>query len=231
MSLLFGLICVLLLSFGMFSLTGLYSHSGFNLGNRSTVYGSLLIAFLLATFFSANKKSIIFLLLIFLFPVFGLSDYWKSWNTHQKKLINGIHTNQKLSKLTSDSTLLILGNMYSKIGPFSHIEFFIAPWLVSNIFRDSVKSRHILALTSHISLKDNSLIDLKYGDKYPLTNNIYVYDSEKNYVNKVSISDVSNLLVQRPKEIRHWVQLMRGTWIQDSIVWLSPRLSHLFPPC
>ena len=46
-SLYIGLISVLLLSFGMFALTGLYSHSAFNLGNRTTVYGSLFIAFLL----------------------------------------------------------------------------------------------------------------------------------------------------------------------------------------
>ena len=71
----------------MYALTGLYSHSAFNLGNRSTVYGSLLIAFLLVSFLPANKKSVIFLLIIFLAPVFGLSDHWKSWNVHQRTII------------------------------------------------------------------------------------------------------------------------------------------------
>ena len=65
-SLFIGLISVLLLSFGMFALTGLYSHSAFNLGNRTTVYGSLLIAFLLVALLPANKKSTVFLLIIFL---------------------------------------------------------------------------------------------------------------------------------------------------------------------
>jgi len=93
-SLCFGLVCILLLSFGMFALTGFYSHSAFNLGNRTTIYGSLLIAFLLSIL-PINTKSVVLLSLIFIIPVFGLSDYWKSWNVYQKTVIENIHTNQE----------------------------------------------------------------------------------------------------------------------------------------
>jgi len=36
------------------------------------------------------------------------------------------------------------------------------------------------------------------------------------------------LLADRPREIRHWVQLAKGSWIESGIVSLSPRLAYLF---
>ena len=227
-SLLAGLISVLILSFGMYALTGLYSHSAFNLGNRSTVYGSLLIAFLLATLLPANKKSVVFLLIIFLAPVFGLSDHWKSWNSHQKIVIENIKNNQKLKEIETNSTLIVTGNIYSKLGPFAHIEFFSMPWNVSTIFKDSVRTKNIVALTPYVVINDDYLIDPKFGGKYSLENKLYVYESEDNLVREISSKDVPELIKQQPKIIRHWVQLFKDTWVQNIIVWLSPRLVYLF---
>ena len=227
-SLYIGLISVLILSFGMYALTGLYSHSAFNLGNRSTVYGSLFIAFLLVTFLPANKKSLVFLLIIFLAPVLGLSDHWKSWNSHQKIVIENIKNNQKLKEIETNSTLIVTGNIYSKLGPFAHIEFFSMPWNVKAIFEDQVKTKNIVALTPNIALRDGFLINSKFGGQYSLSNKLYVYDSEKNLVNRISASEVPELIAQQPKLVRHWVQLFKNTWIQDVIVRLSPRLVYLF---
>jgi hypothetical protein len=227
-SLYIGIISVVLLSFAMFSLTGHYSHSAFNLGNRTTVYGSLIIAFLLAAILPANKKSVIFLLIIFLAPVFGLSDHWKSWNSHQKIIIENIKNNQDLKKIESNSTLIVTRNIYSKLGPFSHIEFFSMPWNVSAIFEGQVKTKNIVALISYIALRDGFLIDPKFGGQYSLSNKLYVYDSEKNLVNRISASEVPELIAQQPKLVRHWVQLFKDTWVQNIIVWLSPRLVYLF---
>jgi hypothetical protein len=102
------------------------------------------------------------------------------------------------------------------------------PWLVDSIFQDSVRSKDIIALTPYIFYKDAFLEDSKFGKKYSLSNNIFVYDSEHDSVKKISSSDLSQLLIRQPKEIRHWVQLTRDTWIQDCVVWLSPRLIYLF---
>ena len=226
--LLFGFIIVALLSFGMFALTGLYSHSAFNLGNRTTIYGSLLIAFLLATLLPANKKSIVILLLIFVVPVFGLSDHWKSWNIHQKTIIENIQQNPSLKNVDKNSTLLVTGNLYSKLGPFSHIEFFSMPWHVGAIFDNYAKSRKIVALTPYTSFKNELLIDEKYGLNYPLLNKIYVYDSVDDSVKEINKSNVNELIQQQSNELRHWIQLAKDTWIQKSIVWLSPRLNYLF---
>ena len=227
-SLYFGLIGVLLLSFSMFALTGLYSHSTFNLGNRTTVYGSLLIAFLLAGLLPANKKSVVFLLIIFIVPVFGLSDHWKSWNSHQKIVIENIKNNQSLKEIESNSTLIVTGNIYSKLGPYAHIEFFSMPWNVNAIFKGSVKTKNIVALTPYVAIEDNYLVDLKFGAKYPLTNKLYVYDSEKNSVREISSLKMPELITKQPIVVRHWVQLFKGTWIQDIVVGLSPRLVYLF---
>ena len=226
--LLFGFIGVVLLSFAMYSLTGLYTHSAFNLGNRTTIYGSLLIAFLLATLLPANKKSIVILLLIFVVPVFGLSDHWKSWNIHQKTIIENIQQNPSLKDIDKNSTLLVTGNLYSKLGPFSHIEFFSMPWNVRAIFNNYTTSREIVALTPYTSFKNELLIDEKYGTNYPLLNKIYVYDSVDNSVKEINKSNVNELIQQQSNELRHWTQLAKDTWIQKSIVWLSPRLNYLF---
>ena len=226
--LLFGFIGVVLLSFAMYSLTGLYTHSAFNLGNRSTIYGSLLIAFLLATFLPANKKSIVILLLIFVVPVFGLSDHWKSWNIHQKTIIENIQQNPSLKDIDKNSTLLVTGNLYSKLGPFSHIEFFSMPWNVGAVFDNYAKSRKIVALTPYTSFRNELLIDEKYGVNYPLLNKIYVYDSVDDSVKEINKSNVNELIQQQSNELRHWTQLAKDTWIQKSIVWLNPRLNYLF---
>ena len=227
-SLYIGLISVLLLSFGMFALTGLYSHSAFNLGNRTTVYGSLFIAFLLAALLPANKKSAIFLLIIFLAPVFGLSDHWKNWNENQKVVIENIKNNQDLKEIESDSTLIITGNLYSKLGEYSHIEFFSMPWNVNAIFHNNTKTKTIVAITPYTEIREGYLVDSKFSRKYSLNNKLYVYDSENDIVREISSVDLPELIEQQPKLIRHWVQLFKDTWIEDVVVWLSPRLVYLF---
>ena len=226
-SLFVGLLSVLLFSFGIYALTGLYHHSAFNLGNRSTVYGSLLIAFLLALL-PLNKKTVVFFALIFILPVFGLSDYWKSWNVHQKQIIANIHTNASLKALEPESTLLVTGNIYSKLGQFSHIEFFSMPWVVNAIFHGWVKSKSVVALAPYIELDNNSLVDPKFGGRYPLGSKLYLYNSEANTVSPIALGAVPQLLTNRPRELRHWVQLAKGTWVESSITYMSPRLAYLF---
>jgi hypothetical protein len=167
-------------------------------------------------------------LLIFVVPVFGLSDHWKSWNIHQKTIIENIQQNPSLKDIDKNSTLLVTGNLYSKLGPFSHIEFFSMPWNVRVIFNNYTTSREIVALTPYTSFKNELLIDEKYGFNYPLLNKIYVYDSVDDSVKEINKSNVNELIQQQSNELRHWTQLAKDTWIQKSIVWLSPRLNYLF---
>ena len=55
-----------------------------------------------------------------------------------------------------------------------------------------------------------------------------MYDSENDIVREISSVDLPELIEQQPKLIRHWVQLFKDTWIEDVVVWLSPRLVYLF---
>ena len=226
-SLYVGLVSIVILSFSMYALTALYPQSAFNLANRSTVYGSLLIAFLMALL-PLNRKTVFFFALIFILPVFGLSDHWKSWNTHQKLIIENINTNIELKKIEPGSTVLVTGNMYSLLGPFSHIDFFVTPRLFTSLFRDLLKKNDVFPLTSNIYLKNSFLIDGKFGVKHALSDKMYVYNSETHSVNMISISAVPKLLAERPREIRHWVQLAKGSWIESSIVYFNPTYARLF---
>lgn len=227
-SLFIGIISVVFLSFAMFSLTGLYSHSAFNLGNRTTIYGSMLIAFLLATFLKKNKVSLLIVIFIFLIPTFSLSDHWKSWNINQKEIIYNINNNDDLKNINSESTLIVIGNNYSKLGPFSHIEFFSMPWHVNAVFKNNTSSNKVIALQPYSILNNDILVDQKYGIKYPLSEKIYLYNSKENTLNLIAKEDIEKILSEQSNVIRHWTQLFKNSWIQDTILWLSPRLKYLF---
>ena len=73
-----------------------------------------------------------------------------------------------------------------------------------------------------------SLIDGKFGGIHSLAHKIYVYNSEDNLVREISLAAVPQILSQRPRLIRHWVQLAKGTWIESSIVYLNPAYTRLF---
>lgn len=222
-----GLIAVLLLSFGMFSLTGLYSQIAFNLGNRVAVYGSLLIAFLIASL-PLSRKLLAMIAFVFVLPVFGLSDYWKSWNEQQKTIIHAIKVNPDLSRLMKDDILLVSGNMYSRLGPFSHIEFFSMPWTVSAIFKDAVKSDKVMALPPYVYFDGGYLVDPKFGGRVEITKSVYLYKSDEDRLVSVSPGELPDILAKRPPEIRHWIQLIGYGPIRMAILELSPRLDYLF---
>ena len=223
-----SLIIVVLLSFSMFALTGLYSHTAFNLSNRTTIYGSLLLAFLITTYITHKKISLIIITIIFIAPVFGLSDHWKKWNTNQKIIINNITHNEELKITDIDSTVVITGNNYSKLGPFSHIEFFSMPWHVIALFENNTKSKQVIALQNFTELDGEILIDKKYGYTYPLKNKILLYDSNNNSIREISMIELNQVIKKNKKDIRHWSQLTKDSVIHKIIIWLSPRLDYLF---
>ncbi len=226
--LLIGAWSVLLLSLVMFALTGMYVPSPFNLGNRSLVYGSLLVAVLLASM-PINRKNILILWLIFVLPVFGLSDHWKAWNQEQTHVLENISRHDGLRALRETDLLIVTGHIYSKLGPYSHVEFFNMPWVVSSIFKDFASVKHAVALTQTVNFdRSGELVDSKSGERYSLNRNIYIYDSENNALTSATSQDVSRLIMNRPTEIRHWVQLAKGTIVESAIVALSPRLNYLF---
>ena len=224
LSLLGGLITVLLFSFGIYAIADILGHRAFNLGNRLSVYGSLLIAFLLASI-PLTRGWLALLAVCFVIPTFGLSDHWKSWNVTQNKIISSVKNNQDLKNLTESDTLLVADNMYSKLGPFSHIDFFNMPWNVDAIFRKVVKSKNIIPLNTYVHFDGHYLIDEKSDLSIEIVKDIYLYKSADNTLIKISPQQLPDILAKRPPEIRHWVQLVKGPWIEDIISNLSPRFA------
>ena len=227
-----GLIAVVLLSFAMYAITGLNTHSAFNLGNRGTVYGSLLIAFMLSLI-PINKKSIALISLMILLPAFGLSDHWKSWNAKQKVIVENIQSNPELLALESNSIVLVSGNGYSKLGPFSHVEFLNTPYILDALFERQHGAKKFprvqtTPLSPEIDYKNGHIINPHFNYKYELGDNIFLYDSENNVVTKISQDALHQLLLDREKETRHWVQLLENNQVSKIIIWFSPRLAYLF---
>ncbi len=218
-----GLVAVLLVSFGCFAIADILGHRAFNLGDRLSVYGSLLIAFLVA-FTQIRRWLVVLIAICFILPTFGLSDHWKSWNTNQIQLIENVKKNQDLKKLTELDTLLVADNMYSKLGPFSHIDFFNMPWNVNAIFKPVVKCK-IIPLNTYIYLKGNRIIDEKSNVRVDVNNGLYLYQSRNDTLIKISIEQLPKVLADRPVEIRHWVQLFKGSWVASFVEKLSPRLA------
>ncbi len=225
--LLLSFICVFVLSLFMFSLTGLYAQSSFNLGNRVTIYGCLLSC-LLFSLMVRNRIIFTFLLILILLPLFGLSNYWKNWNNQQISIIENINKNEDLKNLESNTTLIITYNLYHKLGKLNHIEFFIQPWVVRSLFRDNVKSESIMALTNHTKISTKEIINLKFNEKIKLNSNIYVYNTNLNSLKKINIEELKYLLNDTDYGKRHWLQLINNNKINTLIISLSPRLAMYF---
>ena len=225
--LLLSLFLVFVISLGMFSLTNAYSQITLGLGNRVTIYGSLFLAVILALM-PLTRINIIVLFIIFILPTFGLSDHWKSWNDKQLIIISKIQENKELAKINSNDQLLIYNNNYSKLGSYSHIEFFSMFWNTETIFKKYVKTKNIVALSQNIKLNNNLLTDIKYNKNYIISKRIYLYNTENNQLNQISKNKLKNILNNLKKEKRHWIQEIENKNIRKFILILSPRLNYLF---
>ena len=222
--LIIALIAVYLLSLIMFSLTGRYIQSPFNLGNRVTIYSSLLVVCIIV-YFIKNKITFITVLLLILFTSLGISDHWKEWNDQQKIIINNINNNKDLKGLTERDTLVISKNLYSKLGKFSHIEFLSQPWIVSPLFSNSLDSNvNKIVISQHTMIKENKIIDKKYNRSILLKENIYKYDTSDDSLIEINYEDLLKYNNEIEKEVRHWAQLIQDENIKKFIIFLSPRL-------
>ncbi len=225
--LLISLFAVFVISLFMFALTNMYSQITFGLGNRVTIYGSLLLSVLIFLIpLSKFRLSIIFI--IFLLPNFGLSEHWKSWNSKQLKIISNINLNDDLNLIGDNDLLLVTQNNYSELGPFSHIEFFSMDWNTRAIFSKKIKTKKIMSLSKNIKLSEGYIIDKKSGEQIKLNENIFLYDSNKNDLRTVKKNEISDILNKTEINKRHWVQFLENTIIKDIILFISPRLSYLF---
>lgn len=228
-SLILSLFCVVFFSFVIFSITGYYSHSPFNLGNRTLIYTSFIASILIISFLPSKKGSLIFLSVFFLLPLFGLSDYWKDWNKYQKLIITSIDQSTILADLPPESLVFITDNIYHKLGAYDHVEFFSMNWNTRTIFNKySSEESQFLALTSYLIMTDNEVIDKKFSESYQLKKNLFLYETRTDELIQISPLELSNLILNKKPAFRHWIQGLKGTRVEKLIIQLNPRLAYIF---
>jgi len=222
------LIALTLSSLGMFAITGYYPSMAFNLGNRVTIYGSLLAAYLIVTV-PIPEKIRRGVLLIFLVAIVGISAHWKQWNQHQMYVIENIKTNKELAAYDGKAPIYVSGNQYSRMGLFSHIEFFSENWVVGSVFKlvghEKLFTR---SLNKRFVYENGVIIDKKYNGEYSVGNTVMVYDSEADQLLEISAQDLNSYINKLPDDKRHWVQLIKNEHLNSLIQKLMPRLKYAF---
>jgi hypothetical protein len=226
--LLISLAVITILALGTFALTGRYPQIAFNLGDRVTIYGSLLISYCLVCFLPARLICTLVFVLV-LFSALGLSAHWKNWTGHQEAIIAQIASNQAIKNLPAKTTLLVSGNQYSKLGPMSHIEFLSENYVVGTAFNIALGDDHQLftnALNRRHNVVDDYLQDKKHDEKIALPADVWIYDSQQDKLFQVSRSKLNLYIETLPQDTRHWLQLLPPGLILNIAVKLMPRLQY-----
>jgi hypothetical protein len=221
-----SLAVVTLSSFAIFAATGRYPQLAFNLGNRTTLWGSLLLAYLVVLI-PGPRPVRITVLAVLAVAMLGISDHWKAWSIHQQAVIGRIASNQGLRAL-GGGEVFVSGNQYSRFGPISHIEFLSEDWVPGSIFA-LVTSKDLRARTINrrFHYRAGHLVDGKYGTEIPVQDHITVYDSERDRVLRVDAEKINDYIGSLPEEKRHWTMLSDNrlvAMIKESALFLMPRL-------
>ena len=227
--LLFGIICVLLLAFGLYALTGYNPQLAFNIGNRTTIFGSLLVSFMIVVFLMNGKMSSTILFAIFVFSVLGISDHWKDWNGKQQTIIRNIAENRDLEQFDKTKVLFVSHNEYSQFGKISHIEFFPNAGQVSVIFKHATgKNYKVTPINRRFCYENDKIVDKKFGSEFEVGDSIYVYDSNSDILERVEANDIKGYIKGLPDDNRHWIQsLDKDNWIRRLALYLMPRLDYV----
>jgi len=221
-----SLLILLALSFLILAATGRYPQICFNLGNRITIYGSLLLTYLIVLM-PAPKKIRLLILSLLIFTILGISDHYKNWNTHQQKIILNMRDNSALKDYRDSRVIYVAGNQYSKYGPISNIEFLSESWVPGSIFRLLfVQPMQVSAINKRFKYEGGYLIDTKYKNRTEVIGYINVYDSEKNELIKVSADGINSYIASLPADNRHWTQVIDNKNIKAIVLKLMPRLRY-----
>ena len=227
--LLYGFISVLVLAFGLYALTGYSPQLAFNLGNRTTIYGSLLISFIIVMFLMNGKRSATIVFAIFILCVLGISDHWKSWNNKQQEIIQNIAKNRDLEQFDNGRWLFVSQNQYSQFGNISHIEFFSDVSMVNAIFKYATgKDYKVTPINRRFSYENDKIVDKKFRSEFEVDGPIYVYDSNSDALARVETHDIKDYIEGLPDDKRHWIQLLdKNNWIRRLALYLMPRLDYV----
>lgn len=215
-----------LFAFLIFAVTGRYPQICFNLGNRVTIHGSLLLTYLIVLL-PRPKIGRLVILGLLIFTVLGISDHWKEWNLHQQKVIAGMRDNADLKNYRDTRMVYFSGSQYSKYGPIGHIEFFSEAWVPTAALK-LLFGREVYAssINRRFRYEDGYLTDTKHDVKIKVGEYINVYDSERDKLIKVPAASINSYIDSLPVDRRHWVQLIGNKYAKEIILKLMPRLQY-----
>ncbi|MBI5145278.1 MAG: hypothetical protein HZA27_03725, partial [Candidatus Omnitrophica bacterium] len=224
--LIISMVILLLTAFFLYSLTGMYPELAFNLGNRTTIFGSFLLTYLIFLM-PVREKLRILLLGIFIFAILGISNHWRSWNLQQQRVIHNIMNNKELNNYNGNEIIYVSGNQYSKYGPFSHIEFLSEHWVTIPVFKLAV-NKNIVAkpFNRRHKYEDGYLFDLKYKKKIKINRVIKIYDSQKDLFFDLDSKEINSYIAGLPVEYRHWLQVVKLNFLTNLIIKYFPRLEY-----
>lgn len=221
-----SLLILLAISFLILAATGRYPQICFNLGNRITIYGALLLTYLIVLM-PVTKWIRILISGLLIFTIMGISDHYKNWNIHQQKIIVNMRDNEALKNYRDTRVIYVAGNQYSKYGPISNIEFMSESWVPGSIFRLLfVQPMPASALNRRFKYEDGYLVDTKYNIKAEVPDYINVYDTDKNELIRVGAKDINSYIASLPADKRHWTQVIDNKYIKSIVLKLMPRLSY-----
>jgi hypothetical protein len=226
-----GLVAVTILALAMFALTGLYPQMAFNLGNRVMVYGTLLLAFAVATL-PIGRFTSLTVAAVFVFATLGLSDHWKVWNVRQQEVIANIQSQKpSLSQIPKDAVLLVTGHPYSQLGAMSHIEFLSETFGVKGVFYRAMGAPpefKLHALRNWHKVEGDTLLDVKYGERFTLGAKVWLYNAEANTLKEMDTLAVNDAIAALPDVPRHWLQLGKDNGLRALVLRFMPRLEYAF---
>lgn len=229
-NLIFAAGIIVFLSFGMFSLTGLYPQIAFNLGDRVMIYGSFLIVCVMASVRIPKTVEAAFLVVAML-AIVGISTHWKQWNDDVARVGWNIQHNQALRELPAGTPVFVSHHQYSRLGPFAHIEFFTANYVVRAFFGLQIGGQdrwQLYSFNRRLAVEPGALRDRKFGDATPIGDAIWLYNSQSDTLEHVPASDIQGKLDSLPDENRHWTQLIGDGWFRSLMVRFVPRLRYAY---
>jgi hypothetical protein len=217
-------------SFGMFALTGLYPQLAFSLGDRIMIYGGFFLVCLMAVARLPRWVEMGTVLVLCL-AISGVSSHWKRWNQSVERVAANIRAHDGFRTLAAGTRLYVSGHQYSKLGPYSHIEFFTADYVVQTFFMLQLGGNipfRAMSFNRRLVFEGDNLRDRKYGGSAPVAGGIWLYDSERNALEWITSAEIPAHLRSLPDETRHWTQQLGDGWLRTRLLEAVPRLRYAY---
>ena len=226
-ALLLALGAMTLVAFAMFAVTGRYPNIAFNLGNRTNIFGTALLAYLLVWAWS-RWRAVAVVVVLLCFSATGLSNHWRRWSGLQDEAV--VELQRTLDLHPELETVFVSGMQYSRLGAFDHIELFSEDWVITSITELATDGRvRARPLNRNVEMSESGmLVDVRYGDQHAVPEVLDVFDFDTHQLRRLPRDELNTYVRSLPRFRRHWLQAIESPRLQGWILWLMPRLEYVF---